>query len=50
MHAGFRSENFKGVEDIGDLDAVFKMDLPEVRCDVKPELNLLKVDSDRLFL
>lgn len=50
MYAGFRSENVMGTGTIGDPDVIFKMDLPEVRCDVRPELNLLTIDSDGLFL
>jgi hypothetical protein len=38
------------VDYIGDLNVIFfKMDLPEVRCDVRPELHLFRIDSDGLF-
>lgn len=39
MHVGFKSENLKGADDREDLDVIFKIDLPKLRC-----------DSDGLFL
>jgi hypothetical protein len=45
MHAELHSGNLEGTGHIGGLDMIFKMG-----CDVRHELNLLRVDSNGLFL
>lgn len=50
MHSEFSYRILTEAGSVGGLDVIIKMDLPNVRCDVKLELTLFRVDPSGLFL